>query len=158
MNVENNLEKYKLDPNRWLRTIPKKQAKSFEKKYYFTIILFIFGLISVSLIKNEANSIHSIPNINKKIPLINIKKLESRFYLRFVVKDQPGVLSKMSNILGEKKISIASVIQKENPNLNSGAELVFMTYKSTQAAIDEAIEKIVKLDIVEELKSVFRVE
>ena len=112
----------------------------------------------ISLIKNETNSIHSIPNINKKIPLINIKKLESRFYLRFVVKDQPGVLSKMSNILGEKKISIASVIQKENPNLNSGAELVFMTYKSTQAAIDEAIEKIVKLDIVEELKSVFRVE
>jgi homoserine dehydrogenase len=112
----------------------------------------------ISLIKNEANSIHSIPNINKKIPLINIKKLESRFYLRFVVKDQPGVLSKMSNILGEKKISIASVIQKENPNLNSGAELVFMTYKSTQSAIDEAIKKIVKLDIVEELKSVFRVE
>ena len=90
--------------------------------------------------------------------MINIKKLESRFYLRFVVKDQPGVLSKMSNILGEKKISIASVIQKENPNLNSGAELVFMTYKSTQSAIDEAIEKIVELDIVEELKSVFRVE
>ena len=112
----------------------------------------------ISLIKNEANSIHSIPNINRKIPLINIKKLESRFYLRFVVKDQPGVLSKMSNILGEKKISIASVIQKENPNLNSGAELVFMTYKSTQSAIDEAIKKIVELDIVEELKSVFRVE
>ena len=64
----------------------------------------------------------------------------------------------MSNILGEKKISIASVIQKENPNLNSGAELVFMTYKSTQSAIDEAIKKIVELDIVEELKSVFRVE
>ena len=90
--------------------------------------------------------------------MINIKKLESRFYLRFVVKDQPGVLSKMSNILGEKDISIASVIQKENPNHDSGAELVFMTYKSTQSAIDDAIEKIIKLNIVEELKSVFRVE
>ena len=32
MNVENNLEKYKLDPNRWLETIPKKQAKNLEKK------------------------------------------------------------------------------------------------------------------------------
>ena len=64
----------------------------------------------------------------------------------------------MSNILGEKDISIASVIQKENPNHDSGAELVFMTYKSTQSAIDDAIEKIVKLNIVEELKSVFRVE
>ena len=112
----------------------------------------------ISLIKNQTNSIHSIPNIDKNIPLIDIKKLESRFYLRFVVKDQPGVLSKMSNILGEKEISIASVIQKENPNLDKGAELVFMTYKSTQAAIDDAIDKIIKLDIVEELKSVFRVE
>jgi len=112
----------------------------------------------ISLIRNQTNSIHSIPNIDKNIPLINIKKLESRFYLRFVVKDQPGVLSKMSNILGEKDISIASVIQKENPNHDSGAELVFMTYKSTQSAIDDAIEKIVKLNIVEELKSVFRVE
>ena len=112
----------------------------------------------ISLIRNQTNSIHSIPNIDKNIPLIDIKKLESRFYLRFVVKDQPGVLSKMSNILGEKNISIASVIQKENPNLDSGAELVFMTYKSTQSAIDDAIEKIIKLNIVEELKSVFRVE
>ena len=50
------------------------------------------------------------------------------------------------------------MIQKENPNLDSGAELVFMTYKSTQSAIDDAIEKIIKLYIVEELKSVFRVE
>ena len=50
------------------------------------------------------------------------------------------------------------MIKKENPKLDRGAELVFMTYKSIQAAIDEAIDKIIKLDIVEELKSVFRVE
>ena len=65
----------------------------------------------------------------------------------------------MSNILGEENISIASVIQKENTNLEEKyADLVFMTYKSSQSSIDKAIQKITKLDVVDQLKSLIRVE
>ena len=96
MNVENNLEKYKLDPNRWLRTIPKKQAKNFEKKYYFTIILFIFGLISVSLIKNEARNLQKeVDFLQSSIRNLKINLHETTLDFEFI--SSPENISELSN-------------------------------------------------------------
>jgi homoserine dehydrogenase len=119
------------------------------------------GLLSdfISLLKNKNKLSDNVPTLNKKFNIVKIENLESRFYLRFIVADQAGVLSKMSNILGEENISIASVIQKENINLDGKwADLVFMTYKSTQSSINQALKKINGLSIVKELKSLIRVE
>ena len=119
------------------------------------------GLLSdlINILKNSNNVLPSTPSLNNKFKVLNIDYLESRFYLRFIVKDKAGVLSKMSNILGEENISIASVIQKENVNLDDNyADLVFMTYKCTQSSVNKALEKISKLSIVETLKSMIRVE
>ena len=119
------------------------------------------GLLSdlIDILKNSNNVLPSTPSLNNKFKVLNIDYLESRFYLRFIVKDKAGVLSKMSNILGEENISIASVIQKENVNLDDNyADLVFMTYKCTQSSVNKALEKISKLSIVETLKSMIRVE
>ena len=119
------------------------------------------GLLSdlINILKNSNNILPSTPSLNNKFKVLNIDYLESRFYLRFIVQDKAGVLSKMSNILGEENISIASVIQKENVNLDDNyADLVFMTYKCTQSSVNKAIEKIRKLSIVETLKSMIRVE
>ena len=119
------------------------------------------GLLSdlFNILKNSNNVLPSTPSLNNKFKVLNIDYLESRFYLRFIVKDKAGVLSKMSNILGEENISIASVIQKENVNLDDNyADLVFMTYKCTQSSVNKALEKISKLSIVETLKSMIRVE
>lgn len=119
------------------------------------------GLLSdlINILKNSNNVLPSTPGLNNKFKVLNIDYLESRFYLRFIVQDKAGVLSKMSNILGEENISIASVIQKENVNLDDNyADLVFMTYKCTQSSVNKAIEKIRKLSIVETLKSMIRVE
>ena len=119
------------------------------------------GLLSdlINILKNSNNVLPSAPSLNNKFKVLNIDYLESRFYLRFIVKDKAGVLSKMSNILGEENISIASVIQKENVNLDDNyADLVFMTYKCTQSSVNKALEKISKLSIVKTLKSMIRVE
>ena len=119
------------------------------------------GLLSdlINILKNSNNVLPSTPSLNNKFKVLNIDYLESRFYLRFIVKDKAGVLSKMSNILGEENISIASVIQKENVNLDDNyADLVFMTYKCTQSSVNKALEKISKLSIVKTLKSMIRVE
>ena len=118
------------------------------------------GILSdlIHILKTKHNS-QSVPNLINNLQINDIKSLESRFYLRFIVHDKAGVLSKMSNILGEEGISIASVIQKENINLEEKyADLVFMTYKSSQSSIDKAIQKIAKLDVVDQLKSLIRVE
>ena len=119
------------------------------------------GLLSdlINILKNSNSMSPSTPSLNNKFEVLSIDCLESRFYLRFIVQDKAGVLSKMSNILGEENISIASVIQKENVNLDKNyADLVFMTYKCTQSSVNKALKKIKKLSIVETLKSIIRVE
>ena len=48
----------------------------------------------------------------KDIKLIPMDNIETKYYFRFSVLDRPGVLSKISGILGENNISLATVIQK----------------------------------------------
>ena len=56
-NIEMNQEKYNLDPNRWVGTLPKTSTNNSIKKYSFTIMLFVIGLIFVSIIKNETRNL-----------------------------------------------------------------------------------------------------
>ncbi len=75
-------------------------------------------------------------------------KIKGTFYLRMMTVDRPGVLSKISGILGEKKISLASVIQKgkgEEP-----VAIVMVTHEATRRQIDEALEAIDQLEVVME--------
>ena len=92
-----------------------------------------------------------------KIKLKPIDEIDSEYYLRFSVVDKPGVLSKLSGILGKNSISIASVIQKGR-NQTAGVPLVFMTHKATEKDIQKAIKEISKLDIVIGKSILIRVE
>ena len=56
-NIELNQEKYNLDPNRWVGTLPRTSTNNSIKKYSFTIMLFVIGLIFVSIIKNETRNL-----------------------------------------------------------------------------------------------------
>ncbi len=69
-----------------------------------------------------------------------------RFYLRFNVADEPGVLAEIAGVLGKQNISIASVIQHEAEEGNQGVvPLVIMTHKTTEGAVCRAIGNIDKL-------------
>ena len=73
--VESNQKKYELDSNRWITTLPKinynnssiNKKNSF-KKYYVTTILFVVGLIFVSVMKNETRNLQKeINNLQASI-------------------------------------------------------------------------------------------
>ena len=56
--------------------------------------------------------------------------VRTRFYLRLLVEDKPGVLAEVTRVLAEHQISIASVIQHEAPDEAAGerVQLVIMTH------------------------------
>jgi len=56
-NKESSTEASKLDDDKWLDTLPKKNKNSSIKKYSFFTILFVCGLILVSIIKNETRNL-----------------------------------------------------------------------------------------------------
>jgi homoserine dehydrogenase len=80
----------------------------------------------------------------------------SRYYLRVHTEDRPGILSRISGILGEHNISIASVIQKEVDSIH--VPLIIMTHTSTEDGMLQAVRDIQSLDFVHDDVMIIRVE
>jgi homoserine dehydrogenase len=87
-----------------------------------------------------------------------ISELETRYYLRLTVADRPRVLAQIATSLGKNNISIASVIQKEADEQAQSAELVVMTHKAKEAAMQRSLEEMRGMEAVREIGSLIRVE
>ncbi len=75
----------------------------------------------------------------------------TRYYLRFTVKDHPGVLAEITGALSQEGISIASFIQHERYEAEDDrVPLIIMTHQTTVGAADRAMEKINQLEMVHE--------
>ncbi|MBC2732916.1 MAG: homoserine dehydrogenase [Desulfobacteraceae bacterium] len=92
-----------------------------------------------------------------RIPIVSVEELVTHYYFRFTVKDQPGVLSTISGILGEYGISIQSVQQKGRKS--SGAvPVVMLTHRAREADVQKAFRRIEALDVVDEKPMLIRLE
>jgi len=84
----------------------------------------------------------------------------TRFYVRFSVSDEYGVLGRIARVLGEHRVSVASVIQKE-PGADAesaGVPIVMLTQEARHGDFVAALEEIDRFDFSKR-KSVFiRVE
>ncbi len=91
--------------------------------------------------------------------LIPIEEITCKYYLRFNVIDRPGVLSKISGVLGENNISIEAVIQKGRDIYNKGSvPIVMITHESLEKNIKNALKIIDNLDIVKQKTILLRIE
>jgi len=85
-------------------------------------------------------------------------ELETRYYLRLNVDDQPGVLAKVSKVLGDHLISISSVIQKAIDAKAKTAEIVIMTHPAKEAEMQQALNELERMASVKEIGNFIRVE
>jgi homoserine dehydrogenase len=83
----------------------------------------------------------------------------SRYYLRFMIDDHPGVLAQIAGVLGKRGISIASVIQHEPEEESDGSTvpLVIMTHTAREGAMRKAIERIDRFDAIRQASVRMRV-
>ncbi len=91
---------------------------------------------------------------------LNIRKMEdiyTSYYLRCSVKDKPGVLSKISGILGKHNISIKSMIQKGRES-EKAVTIVMMTHEAREKDMMRALKEINRLSIVSAKIMYLRVE
>ena len=91
---------------------------------------------------------------DKKIA--SIDESISSYYIRLLVKDEPGVLALIAGAFGDQKVSLGSVIQKQK--LNNQAELVLLTGAISDVNIQKALTNIKSLNVVTEVYNVIRVE
>ena len=88
--------------------------------------------------------------------IASIDESISSYYIRLLVKDEPGVLALIAGAFGDQKVSLSSVIQKQK--LNNQAELVLLTGAISDANIQKALTNIKALSSVTEVYNVIRVE
>ncbi len=86
-----------------------------------------------------------------------IEEIESLYYLRIMAQDRPGVLSKISGILGKYNISISSVIQKGR-RAGRSVPVVMMTHKALERDVRSALDEIDALPLVSGKTVLIRVE
>jgi homoserine dehydrogenase len=93
----------------------------------------------------------------RKIPVIPVDEITTHYYFRFSALDRPGVLSKISGILGDYEISIKSVHQKGRKTKGS-VPIVMLTHLAKEAGVKKALSEISNLDVVSDKPVLIRIE
>jgi homoserine dehydrogenase len=109
------------------------------------------------IINGESRRDFIMSKIKNKLNIKTKKDIISRYYLRFSAMDRPGVLSKISGILGENSISISSMIQKGR-KVEGSVPIVITTHEANEAELLKSIEKCDKLDVITAKTMVLRIE
>ncbi len=89
--------------------------------------------------------------------VLPIDEIVSRYFVRLNIVDKPGVLAKVSAILGDSNIGIASVIQPEGHEGES-VPLILMTHAAPNSAMTRALKAIGELPTVKSKPTMIRVE
>jgi len=84
-------------------------------------------------------------------------EMVSPFYVRLSVVDKPGVFAKVANALAAGRIGISSIIQPEGHE-GEAVPVILMIHDAPRAAVQKALAKIAKLDVVKSDPVMIRVE
>ena len=89
--------------------------------------------------------------------LYSIDDYQSRYYIRFMAIDKPGVLAKISGILAKYGISIASVTQKERSRSHV-VPIVMVIHEAREKDLRQALNVIDRQDVIKEKSVAIRIE
>jgi len=85
-----------------------------------------------------------------------VEQIESKYYLRINVRDETGVLAKLTSIFADSKISIQTVLQR--PSKDGSANLLISTHKSCEKDIKSVIKQISQLAFVNSTPVMIRIK
>ena len=117
--------------------------------------------LSRDIVKGISNRVSYYPRSGKAVSEIKIKpmkEIQTRYYLRFAAVDRPGILSKISGILGRNQISIHSVMQKGRQNRGGQVPIFMLTHEAQESNLQKALRQIDRLAILGKKTMVIRIE
>ncbi len=93
----------------------------------------------------------------RAIPVVPIGEISTHYYFRFSALDEPGVLSKISGVLGKYGISIRSVQQKGR-KANGSVPVVMLTHRAREKNVTRALSEISTMEVVDTKPILIRIE
>ena len=86
-----------------------------------------------------------------------MKDVRTRYYIRFMAQDYPGVLAKISKILASLNISVASVTQKERSK-GRVVPIIMLTHEAREDSVRKALAEIDSLRMIKGPSQRIRIE
>ena len=118
--------------------------------------------IGRSLTLHRSHSNHPLSCTNATLVrknLVPISQIRSKYYLRFAVHDQVGVLAGITKILGDNDISICSMIQRaENDESKQSVPVVIFTHEAMEKNVQNALQEIDRLPFVLQPTKIIRID
>ena len=98
----------------------------------------------LSILRGNIKFPFGIPDSKRKsVHIYNIKNYSNSLYLRFEVKDKPGVLSSLTSQLAKKNISVERLIQIPDNKMKT-ASIVVVTHKSREIDAQNCLRSFLK--------------
>ena len=110
---------------------------------------------------NAATSLEHLDRLmlcqhQESVDHLPIGDISSRFYLRLLTEDAPGVLGRIGTLFGQYGVSIHYFMQKEARD--GEAVLVIVTHKVKESSLREALSLVEQHPTIREIANVIRVE
>ena len=93
----------------------------------------------VSILSGDA----PVHETRERLPIVT--DVTSSFYLHLAVADRPGVLASVAQVLGDKDVSVKSVVQR---GVGEDARLVMVIHECLESRFSAALEAIDELDVL----------
>jgi homoserine dehydrogenase len=105
------------------------------------------GVQTASAVLGDVVSILSgdapVHETRQRLPIVT--DVASSFYLHLAVADRPGVLAQIAQVLGDKDVSVKSVVQR---GVGEDARLVMVVHECLESRFAAALEAIDGLDVL----------
>lgn len=114
----------------------------------------------VSIVRNDVNTENENPVVKNNLWKRKIKDMstiESKYYVRATVLDEPGVLSEITALLGKNNVSLRSVIQKGDEE-DGLVTIVLVTHKTYEKQLMDSMREIKQLRGVKNIDNIIRIE
>ena len=103
---------------------------------------------------HTADPLHRVPHLAfqpsqlASTPILPISEVQTAFYLRLTVADEPGVMARVTAILADADISIDALLQRESDEGEQQTEVIILTHETQEGKMRGAIAKMQALTTV----------
>lgn len=99
--------------------------------------------VARNMLKDASGRVPSFIHDENAEPIVqDPDELQTRYYLRFTVRDEPGVLSEITGKLGNFGVSIEKMFQNVAKGDGGAATVVILTHEAQQGAVRKALSEL----------------
>lgn len=93
-----------------------------------------------------------------KFSILPMQEIRTKYYLRIRVKDEKGVLAKITNLLSENNLSVETFLQKPKQKNEESVTLFFTTHTSLEKDVKRAMNELSSQEFVTGRPFMIRIE